>query len=134
MDSAFAKGDYATLNDKFKLCKPISDQAGYHHLLMWMRNAFTIMAMVDYPYPASFLGTLPAWPVHYSCQLLANETSQGVDILTAFKDLAGILYNDTSDCFDIYAQFIECADPTSCGLGNDAKAWDYQVTMTTTPS
>ena len=31
MDSAFAKGDYATLNDKFKLCKPISDQAGYHH-------------------------------------------------------------------------------------------------------
>ena len=101
---------------------------------MWTRNAFTIMAMVDYPYPASFLGTLPAWPVHYSCQLLANETSQGVDILTAFKDLAGILYNDTSDCFDIYAQFIECADPTSCGLGNDAKAWDYQVTMTTTPS
>ncbi len=63
------------------------------------------------------MGTLPAWPVHAACELLLNETSKGVDILTAFKDLAGILYNDTSDCFDIYNQFIECADPTSCGLG-----------------
>jgi dipeptidyl-peptidase II len=128
MDDSFKKGDYSTLNNAFKLCNPISDEAGYHHLLLWMRNAFTIMAMVDYPYPASFLGDLPAWPVHYSCQQLVNETNSGVDILTAFKNLAGILYNDTtSTCFDIYAQFIECADPTSCGLGNDAKAWDYQA-------
>lgn len=63
--------------------------------------------MVDYPYQASFLGNLPAWPVNYSCQLLINETTQGIDILTAFKDFAGILYNDTSKCFDIYEQFIE---------------------------
>ena len=86
-----------------------------------MRNAFTILSMVDYPYPASFLGDLPAWPVHTSCVQFVNETNHHVDLLTAFKNLAGILYNDTSDCFDIYAQFIECADPTSCGLGNDAK-------------
>ena len=59
--------------------------------------------------------------------LSLKSTARGVDTLTAFKNLAGILYNDTSDCFDIYAQFIECADPTSCGLGNDAKAWDYQA-------
>jgi hypothetical protein len=112
------------------------------------------MAMVDYPYAASFLGPLPAWPVHAACEQLIDDTNKGVDILIAFKNLAGILYNDTSDCFDIYAQFIEvrllyyrfllklkekliiwfvfflilkCADPTSCGLGNDAKAWDYQV-------
>ena len=63
MDSLYQQGDYATLSEKFALCKPISDPAGYHHLLMWMRNAFTIMAMVDYPYAASFLGPLPAWPV-----------------------------------------------------------------------
>lgn len=128
MDDTFKKGDYNTLSQSFKLCNAISDPAGYRHLLLWLRNAFTIMAMVNYPYQASFLGNLPAWPVNYSCELLKNETKQGVDILTAIKDLAGVLYNDSqSDCFDIYAQFIECADPTSCGLGNDAKAWDYQV-------
>ena len=127
MNDLFGKGDYATLSSKFQLCKPISDPAGYRHLLLWARNAFTIMAMVDYPYAASFLGPLPAWPVHAACELIKNETARGVDLLTAFKDLTGILYNDTSDCFDIWAQFIECADPTSCGLGNDAMAWDYQV-------
>lgn len=104
MDALYQKQDYATLSSKFKLCQPISDPAGYHHLLLWLRNAFTIMAMVDYPYPASFLGVLPGWPVHAACQQLLNETRQGVDILTAIKDLAGILYNDTSSCFDIYAQ------------------------------
>ena len=127
MEELHQKKDYETLSNKFALCKPINDDAGYNHLLLWMRNAFTIMAMVDYPYPASFLGTLPAWPVTTACKQLVNETSNGVEILTAFKNLAGILYNDTSSCFDIYAQFIECADPTSCGLGNDAMSWDYQV-------
>lgn len=127
MEELHQKKDYETLSNKFALCKPINDDAGYNHLLLWMRNAFTIMAMVDYPYPASFLGTLPAWPVTTACKQLVNETSNGVEILTAFKNLAGILYNDTSSCFDIYAQFIECADPTSCGLGNDAMSWDYQA-------
>ncbi len=107
MESLNEQGDYATLSERFQLCNTINDKAGYHHLLMWMRNAFTIMAMVDYPYAASFLGPLPAWPVHAACDLLVSETNSGVDILTAFKDLAGILYNDTSNCFDIYAQFIE---------------------------
>ncbi len=127
MTSLHQKQDYETLSSKFALCNPIVDDAGFNHLLLWMRNAFTIMAMVDYPYPASFLGSLPAWPVSTSCKQLINETQQGVDILTAFKNFAGVLYNDTKPCFDIYEQFIECADPTSCGLGNDAKAWDYQV-------
>ena len=61
-----------------------------------------------------------------------------LDGATAIEGLAagaGLFYNGTGDssklksvpCFDIMAEFIECADPTGCGLGNDAKAWDYQV-------
>ena len=52
---------------------------------------------------------------------------------------AGLFYNGTPSydmgakssgvkCFNTKDEYIECADPTGCGLGNDAIAWDYQVT------
>ena len=46
MNDLYKKQDYKTLSSKFQLCNAISDEAGYHHLLLWLRNAFTIMAMV----------------------------------------------------------------------------------------
>lgn len=49
--------------------------------------------------------------------------------LTGLAEAAGVFYNATAlPCFDIFTQYVECADPTGCGLGNDNLAWDYQVT------
>ena len=43
---------------------------------------------------------------------------------------AGLFYNGTAGqltCFNTTKEFIECADPTGCGIGPDSLAWDYQV-------
>ena len=55
-----------------------------------------------------------------------------LDSASAIEGLAagaGVMYNASKSlsCFDIMTEFIECADPTGCGLGNNAMAADYQA-------
>lgn len=65
---------YSNLTQTFRLCKPLDRSRGYKQLIGWVRNAFASMAMVNYPYPATFLAPLPAWPVKAACKLITEET------------------------------------------------------------
>merc|ERR1712131_73111 len=63
-----------------KQCDPVTTATGAMHVLEWARNAFVMMAMMDYPYAASFMGDLPAWPVQKACEkaLTANGPAAAV--------------------------------------------------------
>lgn len=117
--------DYSRIQSAFSLCKPPSSQKDIHQLNGLLRNAFTLIAMLDYPYSTHFMGNMPANPVKVGCDKMLS----GADLLHALRDTAGIVYNATGylQCFDLYSLYLECADPTGCGLGFNSLAWDYQA-------
>jgi len=112
----------------FSLCTPLENEADVTLLELWIRNAFLTMAMVDYPYAADFEGSLPAWPVNVSCELLLEYMDNP---MYALYQASGLYYNASADysltCFNLSNEYVECADQTGCGLGHDATAWNYQM-------
>ncbi|XP_076854348.1 dipeptidyl peptidase 2 [Brachyhypopomus gauderio] len=117
--------DYTRIQAAFSLCKTPSSPKDIHQLNGFLRNAFTLLAMLDYPYNTNFMIVLPAFPVKVACEVLLN----GSDVLSALRDAVGIVYNSTGEqaCYDLYSLYVECADPTGCGLGSNSLAWDYQA-------
>lgn len=111
------------ISQSLRLCSPLQNQSDLDWMLRWSRNAFVFMTMMDYPYQASFMGNLPAYPVNVSCLRAINET----DPLVGLREALGVFYNTTNvSCFDYKSQYLDCADITGCGLGNDSIAWDFQ--------
>ena len=53
----------AKISSTFKLCSPLKDNNDFYHLLGWIRNSLSNLAMFDYPYPAKLFSPLPAKPV-----------------------------------------------------------------------
>ncbi|XP_033763264.1 dipeptidyl peptidase 2-like [Pecten maximus] len=112
------------LSKTFNLCSPLTSNKEYQHLLGWVRNAFTVLAMMDYPYKASTFAALPAFPVKVACGLITNST----EAIFGLAKAVDILYNTVPvKCHNIFQEYVECADPTGCGVGPDSRAWDYQA-------
>ncbi|GIY26329.1 dipeptidyl peptidase 2, partial [Caerostris extrusa] len=136
---------YAQISQAFQLCNPLKSNQDYDHFLRWIRNAFVEAAMGDFPYPSD---GLPAFQSK-SMQVLNIKMQDAVSkimLISLLKVMCNLLqsaltpveglrqatalnYNisQTLNCFDIYKEFKYCADPTGCGLGFNAIAWDYQA-------
>ncbi|RUS69347.1 hypothetical protein EGW08_022893 [Elysia chlorotica] len=109
---------------KMRLCDKIENDWQFRLMQMWARNAFVMMAMLDYPYRTDFMGSLPGNPVKFHIKSMATLCT-----IFYFFLLLGTFYNSTGSekCFNVSEEFYYCADPTGCGNGPDAIAWNYQA-------
>ena len=51
------------LKENFKLCQPVNSTKDIIKLKEYLTDLWTNVAMMDYPYPTSFLMPLPGHPV-----------------------------------------------------------------------
>ena len=60
-----AFGRYDKISQAFKTCNSVTSTS-LNHLYGWIRNSFTDLAMMNYPYPTDLLAPLPGYPVNVS--------------------------------------------------------------------
>ncbi|TGZ71622.1 hypothetical protein CRM22_002534 [Opisthorchis felineus] len=109
----------------FQLCDPLPDE---QKLIDYLIDFLGTLAMVNYPYEASFIGTFPPEPVKYFCKGLSDAVDKNVDVdivqrvATAVRSLTN--YTKNQSCISLEGDL----------PGLDAKAWTLQTCLEmTTP-
>jgi len=115
---------YQTISDIFSLCDVPGGPAEVQSLIDTLTSSLETMAMVNYPYPTSFVEPLPAWPVTYSCGAAkdAYTAAEGdaYQAMYALEAAGATFYN--------YAGQLKCLDVSvSQGGGLDDNGWGVQA-------
>lgn len=103
----------------FGLCKPLNASDAGQSVKDWLTNTWAVLPMVDYPYPASFLEPLPAWPLKAVCKHLSDPDLTGVELIQHLHDAVNVYYNytGTTPCFNTSEEAV-------ASLGD--LGWDFQ--------
>uniref|UniRef100_UPI00358FBDB3 lysosomal Pro-X carboxypeptidase n=1 Tax=Myxine glutinosa TaxID=7769 RepID=UPI00358FBDB3 len=92
---AISAGGLRFLEAEFHLCVSLTGLADVLALKAWLAGTWSMVAMVDYPYPASFLQPLPAWPVKAVCAHLTDPTLPDKDLVRHVASAVLVYYNYT---------------------------------------
>jgi lysosomal Pro-X carboxypeptidase len=112
------------LYSRMRLCSKLQTERDVDLVIDYYENAISYMAMADYPYPASFLGPMPAFPAAYAGKFFPQEDPQNSNSETLIdsmvQGIANVFYNfsgQSGSCFDVRQE-----NPP--GLEGDS--WDIQ--------
>jgi len=79
------------INANFTLCPPFTHSDNITQLKAYLTDLWINLAMMDYPYPSSFLAPLPAYPVTAVCdKLTKSKYASDTDLLTLVFDAGKI--------------------------------------------
>lgn len=101
---------YDDISEIFNLCSVPKGELEIDSLISTLNDSIGTMAMVNYPYPTSFVEPLPAWPVSTACA--AAQTAWDANYSKTFSKLYPIQavgktfynYNDQEPCLDVSVQ------------------------------
>jgi len=111
-------------NNKLKFCKPLTTTKEVIDFKAYLSDLWTNIAMMDYPYPTTFLMPLPGNPVNAACKLIqdtlvqANRTADNKLIIEAIAAGVNMYNNYTGN-----AKCLPLGEPDQIG----ADMWDYQA-------
>ena len=66
------------------------------------------MAMINYPYPTSFLMPVPAYPISYACNLAYNDSAWSTDNVTSHNEME--LWEKLKVVADVYLNYENKSD------------------------
>ncbi|XP_044765959.1 lysosomal Pro-X carboxypeptidase [Coccinella septempunctata] len=111
----------AWLSSDWKLCKNITKDDDVQSFVDDISNALVNLAMANYPYPSTFLGDLPAYPVNALCERLEgfqNYTKDDKGYISFIGKAVNIYTN--------YSGKAKCNDFGDVD-GLSTNGWDYQT-------
>lgn len=117
---AESAGGFEFIQKAFGLCTPLESKYDLQTFMDFLVEMYTNFAMVNYPYPASFLADLPAWPIKVACSYLSDPLD-GKSLLLALGKVTNLYYNFTGNT--------KCVNWTDNGGGDQSlgyQGWDYQ--------
>jgi len=96
----------AAIEEGLGICKgQIGTMDDVYGVEGWLQNAIGFAAMADYPYPANFLGAMPAFPCSVMAQAYAKANGTLAELLSyAREGIATVFYNYTGEagpCFNL---------------------------------
>jgi len=104
----FGKNDAGRewLSSTWRLCEPLKSEDDIGNLKNWLVEVYGNLAMVDYPYPASFLEPLPANPIKVVCESLNDPQLTDKFLLKSLFKAVSVYFNYTgsSSCLDVSKQ------------------------------
>uniref|UniRef100_A0A182K5G5 Lysosomal Pro-X carboxypeptidase n=1 Tax=Anopheles christyi TaxID=43041 RepID=A0A182K5G5_9DIPT len=109
------------LNEKFKFCTNLTRATDVTETLFdYLTDVYGNLAMINYPYPSSFLAPVPAYPVREFCGRL-DKNYTGVELLDHLQSALSIYYNydGKATCLNINSSYD--------GTGISDRGWDFQA-------